>query len=121
MKIKLDENISSVVAGPLRGLGHDVDTVVDERLSGSDDDTVWAAAQREGRFLITSDLDFADVRKFTPHTHCGLLLLRLREPSRRAVEERLLSLFQSGDVGSWEGCVVVASDHRVRALGRRSP
>jgi predicted nuclease of predicted toxin-antitoxin system len=41
------------------------------------DEEIWAAAQKESRFLITQDLDFSDERKFSPGSHCGLLLLRL--------------------------------------------
>jgi hypothetical protein len=40
MKVKLDENVSSHAAAPLRALGHDVDSVFEERLSGADDATV---------------------------------------------------------------------------------
>lgn len=49
MKIKLDENIPLAVAELLRSLGHDVDTVVSEGLTGTDTDTdtdddhVWQA------------------------------------------------------------------------------
>jgi predicted nuclease of predicted toxin-antitoxin system len=120
MKIKLDENVSVLAVAPLRALGHDVDSVIEERLSGADDATLWAAAQREARLLVTSDLDFSDIRKFTPGTHHGLVLVRLRDPSRRAVEERVLALFRSSDADSWSGCFVVATDHRVRILRPRS-
>jgi hypothetical protein len=34
-------------------------------------------AQRAGRFLVTQDLDFSDVRRFEPGSHHGLLLVRL--------------------------------------------
>ncbi len=121
MKVKLDENVSAVLAMPLRKLGHDVDSVIEERLSGADDDVVWTAAQNEGRLLITLDLDFSDIRKFTPGSHHGLILIRLRDPSRRAVEERVVALFRSGDPASWHRCFVVATDHRVRVVRPRSP
>jgi predicted nuclease of predicted toxin-antitoxin system len=120
MKLKLDENVSSLVLGPLRSLGHDVDSVIEERLAGADDDTVWAAAQREERLLVTTDLDFSDVRKFTPGTHHGLVLLRLRDPSRGAIEQRVLTLFGGGGLDSWSRCLVVVSDHRVRVRHPRS-
>jgi predicted nuclease of predicted toxin-antitoxin system len=120
MKVKLDENVSVLAVAPLRALGHDVDSVVEERLCGADDGTVWAAAQREARLLVTLDLDFSDIRKFTPGTHHGLILLRLRDPSRRAIEERVLALFRGGTADSWGRCFVVASDHRVRVLRPRS-
>jgi predicted nuclease of predicted toxin-antitoxin system len=104
MKVKLDENVSSLALEPLRLLGHDVDSVIEEQLAGADDDAVWAAAQRELRLLVTSDLDFSDVRKFAPGTHHGLVLLRLRDPSRRATEQRVLALFERGEAESWSRC-----------------
>jgi len=60
MRIKLDENLSSRLKAVLTGLGHDADTVRDERLTGRPDRDVWAAAQADRRFLITLDGDFGD-------------------------------------------------------------
>jgi predicted nuclease of predicted toxin-antitoxin system len=36
--------------------------VPEEGLVGSDDHEIWEATQNAGRFLITQDLDFSDVR-----------------------------------------------------------
>lgn len=114
MKIKLDENMpcDRLLAS---GFVDDIDTVEQEGLAGSDDATVWEAAQREGGFLITQDLDFADMRSFTPGTHHGVLLVRLRAPSRRRLNERLEFLLGRRDeFESWRGCFVVATDSKVR-------
>ena len=77
MKIKLDENLPDRLVAVLTGLGHNVDTVRTEQLTGRADPDVWNAAQAAQRFLITQDLDFSDVRRYTPGTHAGLLLVRL--------------------------------------------
>jgi predicted nuclease of predicted toxin-antitoxin system len=74
VKIKLDENVPDDVMEPLKNLGHDVDTVAQEGLSGTADSGVWDAAQKDGRFLITQDLYFADIRHHPPRTHAGVLL-----------------------------------------------
>ena len=74
MKIKLDENLPDRLVAVLTGLGHNVDTVRTEQLTGRADPDVWSAAQAAQRFLITQDLDFSDVRRYTPGTHAGLLL-----------------------------------------------
>lgn len=89
MKVKLDENIPVRLAGELGMLGHDVDTVASEGLKGSPDGEIWRAARHDGRFLITQDLDFSDVRQFEPGTHAGLLLVRLREPGANALVTRI--------------------------------
>ena len=96
MRIKLDENIPRRLVVPLAGLGHDVDTVEAEQLTGSADPVVWEAAQRDARFLITQDLDFSDVRRYQPGTHHGLLLLRLQAPGRNALLQRIHVLFSMG-------------------------
>jgi predicted nuclease of predicted toxin-antitoxin system len=119
MKIKLDENLPESLADALGELGHDADTVPREGLAGRVDPDVWAAAQDSGRFLVTQDLDFSDLRTFEPGTHHGILLVRLREPSRRLLIERVRALFESEDVESWQGCFVVATDHKLRV--RRPP
>jgi predicted nuclease of predicted toxin-antitoxin system len=114
MRIKLDENLPAGLAHALGALGHDVETVPGERLRGVPDSEVWSAAQREGRFLVTQDLDFSDARRFVPGTHAGLLLLRLSEPNRRVLESYVTGLFRDELVDTWTGCVVVATDAKVR-------
>ncbi len=63
MKIKLDENLPEALIATLGELGHDVDSVREEGIAGRDDDIVWNAAQADGRFLITQDMDFSDMRQ----------------------------------------------------------
>jgi predicted nuclease of predicted toxin-antitoxin system len=94
MRIKLDENLPAGLAQTLAELGHDVDTTPHEGLTGQDDSAIWSAAQDHQRFLITQDLDFSDLRRFQPGTHSGLMLVRLREPSRRNLIERVRTVFR---------------------------
>ena len=114
MNLKLDENLPERLVSKLQALGHDVDTVRSEHLAGRDDNEVWQAAQSVDRFLITQDLDFSDVRRFTPGTHAGLLLVRLPQPGRNALAARVAMLFATEDVDQWRGCLVVATEHKVR-------
>ena len=109
MKIKLDENLPSRLVDVLSALRHEVDTVPDEGMAGQDDTLVWRAAQDAGRFLITQDLDFSDARSFAPGTHHGILLIRLPQPGRAALSERVGRLFREEDVDSWAGCLVTAT------------
>ena len=114
MKIKLDENLPADLVEPLARLGHDVDTVVQEHLTGKDDPTVWEAAQEEGRFLISQDLYFDDIREHRPGTHHGVLLVRLVDPSREALIRRIVTIFETEDVSGWSRCTVVATNQKVR-------
>jgi len=114
VKIKLDENLPERLITELSELGHDVDTVRAEHLTGRPDNVVWEAAQLVDRFLVTQDLDFSDARRYIPGTHGGLLLLRLSQPGRDALVARLALLFATEPVDQWKGCLVVATDHKVR-------
>lgn len=114
MTIKLDENLPEHLVSVLSDFGHNVDTVRSEQLAGRDDAAVWNAAQSAGRFLITQDLDFSDVRRYTPGTHAGLLLVRLPKPGRDALLERVSMLFATEAVNEWRGCLVVATERKVR-------
>ena len=119
LKIKLDENLPTALVHLLTNLGHDVDTVPDEGMAGQDDTVVLRAAQDAGRFLITQDLDFSDARAFAPGTHHGILLVRLPQPGRTALSERVVTLFRGEDVDSWAGCLVTATLRKVRV--KRTP
>ena len=114
MKIKLDENLPSALVAILDKLGHDADTVQQERLVGREDSAIWREAQKAGRFLITQDLDFSDIRRFLPGTHHGLLLVRLHDPGRVALMKRVRSLFETEKVETWKHCFVVVTDHKIR-------
>jgi len=114
MKIKLDENMPAALVDALQMLGHDTDTVPQQGISGRDDCVVWLSAQQSGRFLITQDLDFSDVRRYRPGTHHGLLLVRLREPGRNALTAKVRAAFQTEPVEAWRQCFVVLTDHKLR-------
>jgi predicted nuclease of predicted toxin-antitoxin system len=114
MKIKLDENMPAALADSLRELGHDVHTVPGEGLAGFVDPEIWAAAQRETRFLITQDLDFSNMAQFAPGTHAGILLVRLRIPGRLALAQAITRLFATESVEDWQGCFLVLTERKLR-------
>ncbi len=121
MRIKLDENLPVRAAQRLREMGHEVDTVLDEGLGGLQDAAVWAAAQWEGRFLITQDLDFPDLRRFAPGSHHGVLLVRLEDRFQPELPEFLAAWFSVEPFETWVGALVVASPRKIRVLGGNWP
>jgi predicted nuclease of predicted toxin-antitoxin system len=112
--VKLDENLSRSHAELLNDAGCSAERVTYEGLSGADDPTVWQRAVSEGRFFVTLDLDFADVRKFAPGSHPGILLLGPRNRSRTAVLEILKRVVQEQPLTALAGCFVVADMHHTR-------
>jgi predicted nuclease of predicted toxin-antitoxin system len=102
VKVKLDENIPASVAKALASLGHDVQTVIGQGLTGRADAEIWRQCQLEGRLLMSQDLDFSDARKFQPGSHAGIVLVRLQNPGR-------VALFS---------CLVRSSETMISKLGK---
>lgn len=114
MRIKLDENLPVGLVEELSRLGHDVDSVPQEGLTGKPDPSIWTACQNDRRLLITQDLDFSDIREYAPGSHHGLMLMRLGEPSRSNLIERLRLIFNRESVDSWSRCFVTVTDLKIR-------
>ena len=92
MIFKLDENLSDAAAVQLRENGFDAHTVHDEGLAGTTDDVIASVAAREGRILITLDLDFSNIRAYPPADHAGIVVLRPRTQDKNAVKDLLRRL-----------------------------
>lgn len=118
--VKLDENLGRSHLKLLRGHGYDVETVHGERLSGATDASLWSRVVSEGRFLVTLDLDFSDVRRFQPGTHPGILLVRGRSGSSGAVLEVLRRVVSEQSLDELTGCLVVADERTTRIRRPRS-
>ncbi len=76
MRFKVDENLPVEVADLLRRDRYDALTVLEQHLGGSPDSDLAQVCQREGRVLITLDLDFADIRRYPPADYPGVVVLR---------------------------------------------
>lgn len=117
--VKLDENLGRTHVEILRNAGYEVDRVFDEGLSGAADAKVWEHVCSLGRFLVTLDLDFSDVRHYPPSTHAGILLIRARSRSRTAVAGVLSRVIAERALDDLRGCLAVADESFTRI--RRPP
>jgi uncharacterized protein DUF5615 len=87
VKIKLDENLGARAVAPLTAAGHDVSTVALQSMESAADREVIQACQREGRALVTLDLDFANPLNYRPSEYAGIAVLR---PPRKGSAGELL-------------------------------
>lgn len=101
--------------------GHDVADVHEEQLAGATDASLWAHVSAEGRLLVTLDTDFADIRRFQPGTHPGILLLRSSHPSVAVVSQLLHRVLSERTLESLAGCLAVADESRTRVRRPRRP
>jgi predicted nuclease of predicted toxin-antitoxin system len=85
MKLKLDENLRPEIGDLFRERGHEVSSVYDQGLRGHEDPEIIDVCRAEGRILLTMDLDFSDIRMYSPAGYPGLIVLRLRSKGRTSV------------------------------------
>ena len=93
MLVKLDENLGERGATLFRAAGHDVASVPQQGLSGASDLQLIDVCRREGRCLVTLDLDFGNPLVFEPANYSGIAVLRL--PQR------------SMDTELWDACALL--------------
>lgn len=114
LAFKLDENLSRHLKSELAVLGLDSLTAADEGLLSHPDAEIAAAARHEERVLLTLDLDFANVIKYPPGSHPGIVLFRPSTLGPRAVNRFIVTFLREYDLTAVSGCLLVVEPGRVR-------
>lgn len=114
MKIKIDEDLPKAVSEMVRRQIQDTTTVVGEMLSGTLEPDLWKIIQKEERFLITGDKAFANIRRYQPGTHFGVLLLRPEENGIPQLKLLISEVLKSWVLEDLTGCIAVATPGRLR-------
>jgi predicted nuclease of predicted toxin-antitoxin system len=65
-RLKVDEDLPADIAKLFIASGHDATTVTAQGWSGIADEKLWPRVQGEGRWLVTGDKGFADLRRYSP-------------------------------------------------------
>lgn len=95
MKFKLDENFGTRTQQIFRVAGHEVETVRDEGLSGAADEQIYDVCCVEGFCLVTLDLEFSNVIRFSPELANGIAVIRVSQNPSLATLEKLVKQFLS--------------------------
>jgi len=119
LKVKLDEDLAPAAGEPLRAAGHAVLGVADQGWSGLKAPELWQRVSAQGVLLVTADKGFADIRRFPPGTHPGILLLRPERDSILQYQALLERVARTRALESLVGTVTVATERGIRV--RRPP
>jgi len=118
-RVKVDEDLPRQIARLFVERGLDATTVIEQGWGGSSDERLWPRVQSEDRWLVTGDKGFADLRRYPPGSHTGVILLRPGEENRRSFIELARRAIGSLDLDSLAGSVIVATPKGIRI--RRPP
>lgn len=114
MRFKLDENLDARLAALLAERGHEADSVRSEGLGGAFDERLFAECAREGRVLITLDLDFADPLRFPPWRPAGIIVLRPQRNTLALIRQTLAAALPALEREPIAGALCIVEPGRIR-------
>ena len=107
MKIFVDENIPLITVRELRSKGFDVIDIRGSEEMGISDELLWKRVQEEKSLLITTDKGFSVYRD---EPHYGILIIRLKQPTRLKIHQRVMQAIMRYPKNEWPGLMVVMRD-----------
>jgi predicted nuclease of predicted toxin-antitoxin system len=119
MRFLADVGISRSTAEALRQRGHSALHLREEGLHRLPDHEILELAQREGRVVLTFDLDFGDLLAAGAHTLPSVVIFRLQNQTPSSVTPKLLDLIRERKAELEAGAVVIIEEGRYRL--RRLP
>ncbi|MFA5904408.1 MAG: DUF5615 family PIN-like protein [Desulfobacula sp.] len=100
MKIFVDENIPLITVKELVLQRYDVIDIRGTDNQGITDEVLWQKAQDLKCLLITTDKGFTIHRD---ESHHGILIIRLKQPSRQKIHQRVLQALKRYALEQWPG------------------
>lgn len=117
MKILVDENIPRRTIAALQEMGHSVLDVRGTADQGLPDELLWEKAREVQALLITTDKGFSNKRN---EPHQGILIIRLRQPNRERIHQRILQALAHFTPADWPGLTLTMRD-QVQSVYRSQP
>ena len=109
LPVKVDEYLPKAVTTILKAAQYDALSVIEQDMGGWKDTELRQAVQAEGRFLVTADKGFADIRARPPGSHAGVLLLRPDREGIPAVVELMEQVLAVCTLDDLAGTVAVVT------------
>ena len=119
MIVKLDEDLSPVVAEVFEEAGCETRTVAGQGWGGLPDAELWKKVQAEEIFFVTADKGYGDVRQHPPGSHAGILLLRPDRESIMDFRALVRDVVAGQKIESLKGAVSVATPRGLRSRRAR--
>lgn len=118
MKFLADAGISPRTVEFLRSSGHDAVHVRERGMQRSPDSEILALSRREGRVLLTFDLDFGDLLALGALENPSVLIFRMADETASAVNARIETVLGERTAELESGTLILVEEtrYRVRTL-----
>lgn len=118
IKFFADECLHTDLIFALRDSGHDVLTVKQAGLVGTDDEGIYEFAKENGRVLLTFDRGFGDIFRFDIAKSFGVIIVRIGNMNREEIIRIVTSFFAMPEKPDFSGKLVIISKGKVRISGK---
>jgi len=114
MRFLADVGVSISTVSALRNAGHDVVHLREENLHRLPDDAILEKAKKEGRIVVTFDLDFGDLLAAGGHSLPSVIIFRLHNQTPSVVSSKLVDLISIEKSELESGSVIIVEEGRYR-------
>ncbi len=114
MKLFADECVYKKTVEATQSWGHDITTAHAVGLSGKSDQEIFNYSIREGRILLTADLDFSNIRYYPPGEHLGIIVLKIKPAVLSQVHSVLIRLFAETSQDYFANALVIVDRNKYR-------
>lgn len=114
MKFLADMGVSPRAVQTLRGQGFDIDHIAEREEPRASDSRILALARKDGRTVITFDLDFARLMALSLAPLPSVIIFRTSDQGPDLVVERLAEIAQRFGTEIEAGVILVVENERYR-------
>ncbi len=119
--LKLDEDLPNDLLQLFQSRNLDVTSVRSQGWVGKPDHQLFNDIQPEGRWLLTADKGFSDIRRYAPGSHNGIVLFRPDRESRAAYIQLATYLLDTIDLSANAGALIVVNIRGIRIVRNVGP
>lgn len=118
MRFLADMGISQSTVNWLRDNGYEAVHLKEEGLQRISDGEIVAKAMKEGRVILTCDLDFGDIMAASSKAWPTVIIFRLENERPQNINRRLLQVLEESFDALEKGAIVSVEEtrHRIRFL-----
>lgn len=116
MRFLADENIACSTINMLKKSGYDVKDHKELRLTGKKDEVVIKKANDQERIIITLDKDFGNIMRHPLESHCGVILIAIKNATPVRVNFYLRELFNKIKKEKLKKSLVIVKENGFKIL-----